>query len=151
MNITIKSNSFKREIENGMEMITGIIFLSDDDYHFPDYDWNDTVLFVLNFFLTNLLKRVSKFEVLYMEVPCEVHITVNYEKDNIHFVFLDRRKREIEHESDEILSVFIKNLSKELNGMIRNNTVLNDDEIDKYNKYLTGLQKIYKDQNEKLY
>lgn len=135
------NNIYKEE-----DKIFGNIYFENDDFIFPEKDWNDFVVVVVNWWSDSIYKLINNEtiseELLFMDGPLSVKI--NFLKEN-QFELFFINAGDIQHNSivkmDEFVGLFIKELNSLIRFISNNNWI--DDEI-------SLLEKNYKRLSDKL-
>lgn len=91
INILIDKNSVMKNDDK----ITGKICFNIDKNYFPDSNWNDFVIIILNWWINSLLNiyKESQFDLMFMDGPFLVRINIDNKK-KINVKLIERRKKE---------------------------------------------------------
>ena len=115
MKIAIKLDSI---VKDG-DKIFGNIFFEKSEFVFPERQWNDFVIIILNWWIDELLKLINNnaisAELFFMDGP--LSIKVNHVENNYWLFFVHGEK--IVHKEEVESKGFILNFKKELNSLIR--------------------------------
>jgi len=141
----IKSNLNSISKEGGN--VFGIIYFQHESMIFPEKNWNDFIVIILNWWSDALLKLIGNesisAELLFMDGPFSVK--VNYLDDKtlkLYFINED----DIIGNAEVLIQDFIKDFLKEVNSLIRfiNAKDWNDEEIDLLKKNYNNLYHSFK-------
>jgi hypothetical protein len=137
----------KNSIKNKNDKITGKICFYIDNNYFPDSDWNDFLVVVLNWWINNLLRINNNLnhDFMFMDGPFLVRINVE-NKEEIKLTLIERKIKEktIYSGKSEIneLTRVIFHTSKEIIDFIEDNNWISDEILELKKSFLQLKQNI---------